>query len=199
DNCKAINPKLEVEYLSRDLNPEAVIKLEQDYQIPELQGVLIVYGPQGDQQSEFIKYDDIFSVERSRPGSDVKPKILFKGEGALMTKLAYLTEGKARPKVYFTQSNGELDLNGFDTNREDVGLSVLKDRLTRANFDVQELKLGLEKSEIPDDAAIVVIARPTRPFEAGALDALRKYMNPPPDSKKKGKLIVLLDVVKDPT
>src|SRR5262249_45118703 len=73
DNCKAINPKLEVEYLSRDLNPEAVIKLEQDYQIPELQGVLIVYGPQGDQQSEFIKYDDIFSVERSRPGSDVKP------------------------------------------------------------------------------------------------------------------------------
>jgi hypothetical protein len=105
----------------------------------------------------------------------------------------------ARPTIYFTQGNGELDLdNSFDTQRDDVGLGRLRDRLGRANYEVKELKLGFGETKVPDDAAIVVIARPSSRLPAPALNALREYMKPSDPKKKKGKLIVLFDVVKSP-
>src|SRR5262249_45083795 len=46
-----------------------------------------------------------------------------------------------------------------------------------------------------EDAAVVVIARPAARFGDAAVKALRSYMNPPGEDAKKGKLLVLLDVV----
>jgi len=48
------------------------------------------------------------------PDSADKPGFKFKGEDALMTEINYLAEGQKKPVVYFTQGNGELDLQvGF--------------------------------------------------------------------------------------
>jgi ABC-type uncharacterized transport system len=62
DNCKAVNRRIEVEELSPDLSPQAVAQLEKKYDLPERQGLLVVYGPEGDEKSEFI------SVTTSRRG-----------------------------------------------------------------------------------------------------------------------------------
>jgi hypothetical protein len=199
DNFKAVNRRIEVEEVSPDLAPQAVAKLEEKYQIPERQGLLVVYGPEGDQKSEFISVNDF--APRKAGGGMGKPnepeRIEFKGESALIGALSFLTEGKARAAIYFTQGNGELDLNdSFDTNRDDRGLGVLRDRLSRAKYDVKDLKLGLGNDKVPEDAAVVVIARPTIPFTPQALDALRNYLKPSDPKAKKGKLILLFDVVK---
>jgi hypothetical protein len=203
DNCRAVNRHIEVEELSPDLSPQAVAKLEEKYQLPERQGLLVVYGPEGDEKSEFVPVSD-FAPRRAggmtRPGEAEKPeKIEFKGESALMGALSFLLEGKAQPVIYFTQGNGELELNNsFDTARDDRGLGLLRDRLTRAKFDVKELKLGAANDKVPDDADVVVIARPSREFPQPALDALQAYLHPTDPKAKKGKLIVLFDVVKTP-
>src|SRR5439155_17267976 len=51
---------------------------------------------------------------------------------------------------------------------------------------------------VPEDADIVVVAGPRMALPDYALKALRDYVNPPPDKKKKGKLVVMLDLVLNP-
>jgi hypothetical protein len=197
DNVRRVNSKIEVKSISPDLSNAEVSALAEKYQIPEREGMLVVYGTEGEEKYDFIKPDELFSVKRAdfrKP--DEKPRVEFTGESALIGKLSYLVEGKARPTVYFTQGNGELDLENSDAQRDDQGLGRLRDRLGRANYEVKDLKLGFGETKVPDDAALVVIARPSNRLPAPALDALREYMKPGDPKKKKGKMIILFDVVK---
>src|SRR5262245_32032100 len=71
------------------------------------------------------------------------------------------------------------------------GLQTLRDRLTRQkNLEVKELKLDAAVKKVPDDASVVVVARPTRTMPPAGVDSLRTWMR-----AKKGKLMVLLDPV----
>src|SRR6202041_2137749 len=63
-------------------------------------------------------------------------------------------------------------------------------RLGRGNYELKELRFSPDVTRVPDDADVVVIARPTRPFSAPALKALGDFID-----KKKGKLFILFDVV----
>lgn len=186
DNARAVTDKIEVRYVSPD-SPQ-VGELRRKYHFLESEGLLLVYGNPPQEEHEFINYNDLFE---DRPGTR---QFLFKGEGALVGMIGYLAEGKSRPVVYFTQGNGELDLN--DRTSKDAGLGVLKQRL-EANYDVKELKLNeVGVQGIPEDAAVVVIARPSLPnFPTQALEA---YMNGTGKHKTKGKLLVLMDVVLAP-
>jgi hypothetical protein len=191
DNCRAENRRLEVEYISPDLYPQRVGELIQKYHLLESEGILIVYGAEPKEQHEFINRPEL--VAQWGPN-----KFNFQGENALMNKLTTLTEGKSRSMVYFAQGDGELELNDSNTAVADRGLGVLKENLQNANYDIKELRLDDPTlKRIPDDAEIVIIARPTKPLAAAALEALRAYMNPPAGDAKKGKLVVLLDVVTD--
>jgi hypothetical protein len=195
DNVKAVTNKVEVEYLSPDLNWPTVEALMKKYDMPEREGVLLLYGTDPEVTNEFIKFDELTNRQLSM-GADEKRHVEFKGENALIGKLSFLTEGKARPKIYVTQGNGELDLNNADTSRVDVGLGLLRDRLGRTNYEVKELKFDATTDKVPDDAGIVVVARPTKPLPPAAVAALEKYMQGGPEAKGKGKMIVLLDVVR---
>jgi hypothetical protein len=193
DNVKAETSRVEVEYLSPDLNWPTVEGLMKKYDMPEREGILLLYGTDPDVASEFIKFDELMN-RPSGFGADEKAHVEFKGENALIGKLGLLTEGKSKPVVYVTQGNGELELNNGDTSRVDVGMGVLRDHLSRANYELKELKLDATTDKVPDDATIVVVARPTQPLPAAAVTALEKYVRG--DGKKKGKLMVLLDVVR---
>src|SRR5207253_4642018 len=145
----------------------------------------------GHDEHEFIPRDDLGTADRMSPD-----KFSFKGEDELMKKLRLLTEGKSRATVYFAQGDGELDLNDSNAAAPDRGLSVLKERLERANYQIKEILLTSPTfDKIPEDAAIVVIARPSRPLTPKALNVLRSYMNPTGKDAKKGKLVILFDVV----
>jgi hypothetical protein len=211
DNCRAINNKLQVEYVAPDLDIARIRKLAQDYQFNERQGVIVVYGEEGKADYQILKYSDIFAPDPSgRPEGG--ERFVFKGEDALMTVLSYLEEGKSRPVVYFTQGNGEPDLNDVSSSQEGQGLGALRERLQKGNYEVKGLQfspvadvqskslLTVVSNKVPEDADLVVVAGPRNPLPDFALKALRDYMTATGDSgaKKKGKLAVLLDVVLDP-
>src|SRR5262249_2976904 len=130
---------------------------------------------------------------------------------ALMTALSSLEEGKSRPGVYFTQGNGEGDINDVGSAQEKQGLGALRERLQKGNYEVKGLQFspvagGKSESlvttvsnKVPEESGVVVVAGPRNPLPDFAITALREYMNPVGDAaKKKGKLIVLLDLVLDP-
>jgi hypothetical protein len=173
EQAKDSNKELEVEPLSPDTNAKQIEELRNAYKFTERTGLLFVY-PRG-----------------------ARPAFEFVGPNQLFQKWV----------VYFTQGNGELELDDPDISVPDRGLAELKRRLELAGYEVRGLQLvsgsggkspnpQLEVSDrVPDNAGVVVIARPQRPFAPHAVTALREYMNRQAAGKKKGKLVLLLDVV----
>lgn len=206
-NCQEAGDQLQVIYLSRDRNEEDVIKLMERYQLLDVVGLLVVHGEPPHEDHQFIRKEDLFSQLSRRFGDE--GGYAFKGEDALMTAINFLTEGKTRKAVYFTQGSGELDIFDAEASRFDRGAGDLRERLVKSNYEVKGLildplagpdpqKPGIAVvAQVPPDAEAVVVAGPRQPFKPEALQALREYMKTPVGGKK-GKLIVLFDVVAGP-
>jgi hypothetical protein len=207
DNCQAVTDRIQVEYLSPDLDREKVVQLAQQYKFSgDREGILVVYGTEPNIESQFIKK----SALNSAPESFMRQREpqFFKGEAELVSVLKPMVEGKDKAIIYFTQGQGELDITDLQARQPDKGLGVLKRRLEGENMVVKGLELtNIEgrKSKNPDivisttvpkDATVVVVAGPHQRFSASGLKALRDYMNGDPSAadKRKGKLVVLFDV-----
>lgn len=192
DNCRAVNPLLTWEQLSRDRNRGEIERLIQKFQLPDSVGVLVVHGTDPNVTSQFIKIDEI---AENASGPNAERSYVFKGENALLNALTQLSSGKSRAIVYFTQGNGEPELTDQDRNAFDKGLGALQEELNKINYQTHPLNLGPKTTSIPEDADIVVVARPTEKMPGNAVKALRDYLQGTnrKDSKK-GKLIVLFDV-----
>ncbi|HLN29288.1 MAG TPA: Gldg family protein [Gemmataceae bacterium] len=207
DNFRSVQPNIQVKYLSPDLDKEEVGRLGKEYKFSaERSGVLLVYGSEPKTEHRFVKDADL--VSRGSEMTSRSSQGMFKGESALITELNSMAEGKEKPVVYFTQGNGELDINDRQvTQRDDEGCGLYRDQMESKGVKVQGLLLspveGLKSkspdtvvsTKVPDDASVVVIAGPRKRFEEHALTALRNYMEPTDPTKKKGKLVVLLDPV----
>src|SRR5579884_1549809 len=170
EKCRTINPQLSWERLSRDRNPFAVAELMQKYNLPDSEGVLIVYGPEGNETHDFIKANDLFE-QKFGPGGG--RDFVFKGENALLNSLTFLSSNKSKAVVYFTQGSGELDFKERRADRVDVGIGALIDDLNRANYQARELAVAPDTDKIPDDADIIVVARPREEMPAKFVTALR--------------------------
>jgi hypothetical protein len=189
DNCRAINNKIQVEYL--DPRPtgdiERIHELSTKYSFTARAGILIVYGADADAAHRFITLDDLYENDTMRTR-----EVKFKGEDELMTALSSLAEGKTKPVVYFTQGHGELDIADMDEANMNRGLAVLKSRLEKRNYDVKVLNFSAGEPKVPDDAAIVAIVGAKNPFQPQEIQALRQYANPGRPGAKKGKLVVFM-------
>ncbi|HTU88930.1 MAG TPA: Gldg family protein [Gemmataceae bacterium] len=193
EKCRAVNPQLSWERLSRDRNPGAVVELMQEFQIPESEGVLVVYGTKPNTIHDFIKSNDLFE---QKFGEDPGRRFVFKGENALLNSLTFLSSNKSKAVVYFTQGSGELDFKQRQADRIDVGIGALIDDLNRVNYQARELTVAPDTDKIPDDADIIVVARPREEMPTKFVTALRDYLNGANRKEnKKGKLMVLFDVV----
>jgi hypothetical protein len=198
-NCKYATNKISFRTLARDMDRTKVAELISKYQLVDDLGMLVVYGDEDEkQESTFVKWSSLYEVRgRGR---------LFKGENELMSAISFLEEHKTHPIVYFTQANGELDVLGTGEDRRPTRVaSILRERLEKDGYEVKGLLLGaaakedrpgqVSAAQVPGDAAAVIIAGPRIAFSDEALKALNELMNPADASKKKGKLIVLLDPV----
>lgn len=206
DNCRSFTDKLLVDYLSPDIDRDRVARLTEKYKFIDREGILVVYGVEPKTDFQFISLETLWSSSgpaMMRPSEDRA----FKGESELMSALNFLSQNKERPVIYFTQGNGELDINDSDAGREQGG-GVLKSRLEGDIYTVKGVQLGpiednsspvIKSAKVPDDAAIVVVAGPRRTVPPEMGKALREYMNKPAADASnwaaKGKVIVLLDVV----
>jgi hypothetical protein len=193
--CKSVaGDRFGYEVLTRDSNGQAIRELGRKYSLPPTSpfGLLVVYGTGDSAPSDFIKEDDLF--ETQTPGMPQTGPEPFVGERALLRSLLYLKEGKTKAKVYFTQGNGELSVT--DGNPDSGGLGLLYRRLAASNFEPKVLDWTPTTKAFPDDADLVVIARPDPPtgrLSDDFLNAVRTYLKK--GGGKKGKLVVLMDVI----
>jgi ABC-type uncharacterized transport system involved in gliding motility auxiliary subunit len=88
--------------------------------------------------------------------------------------------------VYFLTGHGDRDISNFDKD----GYSTAKAVIEKENFEVKSLNL-LAVPNVPNDAALVVIAGPKKPLMATELEALRKYL------ERDGSLMLLLEPFSD--
>ena len=84
--------------------------------------------------------------------------------------------------MYFITGHGEPALTDSDRN----GYSVTKQALEEQNYTVQELVLA-RQTQVPDDAAVVVLAGPQRDLLEAELEALSAYLG------RGGHLFVMID------
>jgi ABC-type uncharacterized transport system involved in gliding motility auxiliary subunit len=89
-------------------------------------------------------------------------------------------------QVYFLQGHGERPLEQVEG-----GLSQAMKALEEENFTVQPLNLA-ERTEVPADASLIVIAGPKRKLFAQEVQALKNYLS------SGGSLLVMLDPDADP-
>jgi hypothetical protein len=183
--------KLTVEYINPTRDRAALAELVNKYELLERVGVLVVYDPEGQNLSQFIRPNDLEDAS-ARFRSDMQQRS-FTGERAIMSAVSFLRQGKVNLTLYFTQDSGELKL-GDGTPQLDRGTAALRSKLEKANYTVKELNLGAidpatgQPAKVPDDAFAVVMAGP-QDVTAARVKALEEYMNRP-----NGRLVVLLDV-----
>ena len=183
--------KFKVTFVNSSLNTIELAELMKEFPTTiqdGTMGVLLTFASDKKRFS-FIPYMDFFSVERAQEmGSE--PRRMFIGEGRLIKELLFLADNKQRPKIYFTQSSGEMRLSASEIVPT-RGLSSLQSYLEKNYLEVKPLVLETENPKVPDDCAILVVADPDRTMPKNQADAIQKYMNEPLPGGRKGKLVVL--------
>ncbi len=103
-----------------------------------------------------------------------------------LTSALIRTSREKEKTFYFIEGHGERDID----NTERDGYSLIKETLEKQGFTLKKLLLLSEK-EIPENADLVVIAGPKRPFSKEELEALKHYLD------QKGQLFLAIDPMQD--
>jgi hypothetical protein len=196
NNCRSLTPLISWRTVSRDRNRGEFAELVQKYQVADFMGLLVLYGKEPNVTFQFVNGNDLVEEKGGGFGSTEEPRVIFKGETALLSAIKTLAEGKTLPTLYFTQGHNEPKLDDLDPGRRDSGMGLLKSELSKMNFKVEPLTLNADTKKIPEDAEVVVVARPTQPLEENVVAALRDYLQGV-GRKGKGRMIVLLDAMPD--
>ena len=115
-------------------------------------------------------------------GNGKKEKISRVEEAALTNAILKVTRN-TKKVVYFVTGHGEPGL----TDSDRTGYSVAKQALEEQNYTVQELVLA-RQPQVPDDAAVVIVAGPRRDLLESETEALSAYLG------RGGHLFMMLDV-----
>lgn len=191
------NPeRIEVRYLTETLNTKEINELQN--QFPQVQlGYGILMTVRGsDKQVAFLSRRDMIKAEPV-PGTG-EQRTVFQGESQFARELLALTEAKSQPVVYFTQSNGELNVvtgGGPDAMNSGRPASELRKAIESINCKVEALKFDADITNptIPENASLVAVCDPVSTLSDSTVSAIRRYMTEPrgPDGKGRGKLLVL--------
>ena len=109
----------------------------------------------------------------------------FKGEDAFTSAIISVTRG-TKPLAWFTSGHGEKPLEDKDR----LGLSDLGQALAQQDIRAETVTL-LERTEIPAEVKLVVVAGPAKRFTEPELQLLQAYL------EQGGKLLLLLDPMDD--
>ena len=132
---------------------------------------------QSDRGRSVKTLDDLYVVKKK------VSREAFKGE-AVLTAAILDVASAVKKKVYFLSGHGEMSPDSVEGAR---GLSLLRDQLRLRNFDIGGLDFSLTR-KIPDDAALVLIASPTRRLQPFEEELLRTYL-----TTRAGRVILMVD------
>ncbi len=110
-----------------------------------------------------------------------KQSIQTADEQNMANALLKLTRSEQK-KIYFVTGHGQRSLN--DADRE--GYSTVRAALQKENHVVEELNL-VQQAQVPEDAAVVIVAGPRKNLFEQEIASLEAYL------KRGGRLAVLLD------
>ncbi len=105
---------------------------------------------------------------------------------AAVTSALIRTRREKGKTFYFVQGHGERDID--ESGRE--GYSTIKETFQKQGFTIKKLTLFSEK-KIPEDADVVVIAGPKRPFTEKEFLILKTYL------KQNGQLFIAMDPMQE--
>lgn len=114
-----------------------------------------------------------------------KETVLSPDEEAITNALLKLSR-KEEKKIYFLTGHGERSLGEINK----VGYSTVKSALEKENYAVDELNL-MQREQVPEDAAVVVVAGPKKPLFPEEVASLEAYV------KRGGKVVLFLDPGRD--
>jgi len=180
----------EYQYQSRNIHVEWVDpardlarteKLAEKYGLTEAQ--VIVFDLDG--KSKVVREAELADYQRIK-GQRMPVISAFKGEQAFSSAIQGLVQGKT-PSVYFLVGHGERKVTDFDqiSGYSAIGTVILND-----NLEVKELMLTRE-NQIPEDAAALIIAGPSKVMSAVELEMVEDYLN------RSGRVMILLDALKE--
>lgn len=179
---RRVNPAIEVEYVDPERDIARAKQLAQEFAIEDLNLVVFRSGSRQKQLSDLELAD--YDYTALQVGGE--PRVTaFKGEDAFTSALINITQ-QAAPLVWFTTGHGEKSPESADP----LGLSNLATLLKQQGIASEAVTLA-ERSAIPDEVNLVVIAGPTRRFLDHELDLLQAHLD------RGGRCLVLIDPLED--
>jgi ABC-type uncharacterized transport system involved in gliding motility auxiliary subunit len=157
DEYQVHSDQLTIREVDPELNPDQARQYQVD-QLGALYGVTVFRSEQGQRQ--------VYG-----------PQITAEAEHAFTSAILEVT-GIKQKKVYFLTGHGESSIYGENTSAR----SGLRDYL----FEVDEVDL-LRSLQVPDDAAVLVVAGPQQPLARRELEVLSRYLD------SGGRLMVLIN------
>jgi hypothetical protein len=168
--------KVELEALKTKFKQLPLV-LSQGVMEDEVRGAVVLATGENEMRNAVIPAREFMDTQGPQP--------VFQGEARLFKEIAFLADSQNRPVIYFTQGNGELNVEPGAKVEPVRSATALRTYLEGNYLTVRPLTLTGDNPTVPDDATVVVIADPVNPIPNPALTAIRNYI------KKKGKLIVL--------
>jgi hypothetical protein len=169
-------------------------------------GLILTVGD-NEQNVGYIPQHELIKEKPPKPGEQPQgePETLFDGEARIMTELQFLAEGKVKPILYFTQGEGELQIQPAPQFQPQARVSPadtatnLRTALASRNYEVRPLMLSQDTNkQWLKDATALVILGPKRQFSADDVKQIKEYLTPT-ESKKGGKMLVMLPPFADQT
>jgi ABC-type uncharacterized transport system involved in gliding motility auxiliary subunit len=139
-----------------------------------------------DRQPEVARQYDIRSYGTLvLEGYQKKQTVQRADEESLSNAIFKLSRSREK-KTYFLTGHGEHSIKDADKN----GYSSLDAALTKENYQIASLNL-MQQAQVPDDAALLIVAGPTKPLLPPEVESLKQYL------ERNGKLLLLLDPYQD--
>ena len=136
-----------------------------------------------DRQPALAKQYDIMADNTVVAEGNGKKEKISRVEEAAMTNAILKVTRNTKKIAYFVTGHGEPSL----TDSDRTGYSVAKQALEDQNYTVQELVLA-RQPQVPDDAAVVIVAGPRRDLLESETEALSKFL------ERGGHLFMMIDV-----
>jgi len=179
----AASDKIKVEYIDPGKEPLRTKQLAEQFGISVADTVVFSYGD----RTKYVTADQMADYDYAAAQYGQAPSMrAFKGEEQFTSAILSLVAPDV-PKVYFVTGHGEASLAsaGGGAQSEDLSLLKLAEALKRDNIEAADTVLL--SGTVPEDADVLAIVGPTRPFTEPELAALDGFL------AKGGRLLVCLD------
>jgi ABC-type uncharacterized transport system involved in gliding motility auxiliary subunit len=173
------SPLVKVETIDPDRQRDRAQLLAKKYGVSHAN--LVAFEMEG--RSKLVEKDQMVEYDFSGMQMGGAPTLKgFKAEEAFTNAILDVAN-PAKPTVYFTSGHGERSGEGGGD-----GVSTFRARLGQEGMDLKEWQ-SLGQDSVPQDASLVVVAGPQKPFDANEAAALGSYL------EKGGRALVLLDPI----